>query len=149
MQISVPGHSTLSESVRVALLKSEELTTMAHDVQRELLGHAAYGDWLSAEIGNVGVFIDPDWVVSLHGRRLFECVVAMSVLISAIGQELSAPVAFKIRPQTSRWRDKSLVEILKEQARRDQIIRGAKWGLTILASAASGALLQWAVFGGQ
>ena len=148
LQISVPGYPTLREPVRVALLEGGELTAMTHDVQQELLGHAAYGDWLSAEIEDVGVFVSPDWVVSIHGKRLFECVVAMSVLMSAIGQELAVPVAFKLRPQTNRGHDQSLYEILKQQARRDQIVRGIKWGLTILASAAVGALMQWAVSGG-
>ena len=121
---------------------------MTHDAQQKLLGHAAYGDWLSAEIEDVGVFISPDWVVSIHGRRLYECVVAMSVLMSAIGQELEVPVTFKLHPQTSHGHDQSLYEVLQQQTRRDQIVRSTKWGLTILASAAAGALLQWAVFGG-
>ena len=148
LQISVPGYPTLSEPVRVALLAGEELTRMTHDAQQKLLGHAAYGDWLSAEIEDVGVFVSPDWVVSIHGRRLYECVVAMSVLMSAIGRELAVPVAFKLHPQTSRGHDQSLYEVLKQQTRRDQIVRWTKWGLTILASAAAGALLQWTVFGG-
>lgn len=148
LQISVPGYPTLSKRIRVALLEGEELTRMAHDAQQKLLGHAAYGDWLSAEIEDVGVFISPDWVVSIHGRRLFECVVAMSVLMSAIGQVLETPVAFKLHPQTSSGHDQSLYEVLKQQTRRDQIVRWTKWGLTILASAVAGALLQWAVFGG-
>ena len=121
---------------------------MAHDAQRRLLGHAAYGDWLSVEIEDVGVFVSPDWVVSIHGRRLYECVVAMSVLMSEIGQKLAVPVAFKLHPQTSRGHDQSLYEVLKQQARRDQIVRWTKWVLTILASASAGALLQWAAFGG-
>lgn len=85
LQVSVPGYPTLSEPVRVALLEGEELTGMTHDTQQKLLGHAAYGDWLSVEIEDVEVFVSPDWAVSIHGRRLHECVVAMSVLMSAIG----------------------------------------------------------------
>lgn len=148
LQISVPGHPTLNEPIRVALLEGEELTVMTHDAQQKLLGHAAYGDWLSAEIEDVGVFVSPDWVVSIHGRRLYECIVAMSVLMNSIGQELAVPVAFKLQPQTSGDRDKSLYEVLKQQARRDQIVRWTKWGLTILVSAVAGAVLQWAFLGG-
>ena len=148
LQISVPGYPTLSEPVRLTLTEGEELTRMAYDAQQRLLGHAAYGDWLSVEIEDVGVFVSPDWVVSIHGRRLYECVVAMSVLMSEIGQRLAVPVAFKLHPQTSLGHDQSLYEVLKQQARRDQIVRWTKWVLTILASASAGALLQWAASGG-
>ena len=120
---------------------------MPHSLQMRLLGQVAPWNWLTAQVQDSAVFIAEDWLVSIHGKKLIDCVSAMSVLLNSIGQELDAPVAVDLLIHQG-GDDEPLHRVLERQAKRDRVIGAIKWGATILVSAVVGALFQWLLFGG-
>ena len=91
--------------------------------------------------------ITEDWVVSIRGRKMINCVSAMSVLINSITEKLNSPVAVDLLTYES-GNGESLHLLLKRQERKERIVNAIKYVVTIALSAVSGALLQWWLSGG-
>ena len=86
-------------------------------------------------------------MVSIHAKKLIDCVSAMSVLISTISEELNAPVAVDLLTHENS-EGKSLHLILERQAQRERNLGTVKYMITIILSAGAGAFLQWLLLGG-
>ena len=96
---------------------------------------------MAAQIQDSAVIITKDWVVSIHGRKLIDCVSAMSVLINSISQEFNAPVEVNLLTHENGNGD-PLYLILERQAKRERILRVVLYVATIILSAVAGAALQ-------
>lgn len=148
LQLRVSGHPSLEQDTKEDVMNEETFEPLPHSSQIRLLGQVAPESWLAAQVQNSAVFISQDWTVSIHGKNLINCVAAMSVLISSVGQELRAPVGVSLISHPSN-RVEPLHLVLKRVDRRERIWGVIKWGATILISAGVGALIQWLIFGGR
>ena len=100
----------------------------------------------SIEFQETGILIKDDWNVVIYGRRLIDCVSAMCVLVSAVGQILGTPVTTGLITPTdanSSWLQRQLTR----ESRKTTALAVAKLSFTILVSAAAGALLSWFIGG--
>ena len=140
LKIMVADHPTLDQSIRESLMAGEAFRPLPHSLQRQLLGQVASGNWLTAQVQDTAVLITEDWVVSIHGKKLIDSVSAMTVLLNSIGQESGVPVTVDLINQNVS--DEPLHRALERESRKQRVLGVIKWGLTIIVSAAAGALLQ-------
>lgn len=147
VQLTVPGHATFEQPVRDALISGEGFKRLPHIASSRLLKpFPPNTEWLAIEIQEAAVFIKQDWGVVIYGKRLINCVSAMCVVVSAIGQRLEAPVTIGLLTPTDANRS-WLHRQLNRESRKTMALAVAKWSFTILASAAAGALLSWFIGG--
>ena len=146
LKLRVTGHASISGSTKEALWETDAFRPLPHSTQRKWLTMVPPAVWFSAEVQGSAVFISEDWVVSIYGKRLINCVAAMSTLLSTISHELGAPVAVSLLTPSIE-RDEPFHRVLKREASRNFIVGALKWGTTILVSGAAGALIQWFLLG--
>ena len=143
----VSGHPALIQADRAALMAVEVFRPLPHTMIARLLTRAAAGpNWLTAEIQGVAILISDDWVVSIYGEKLIDCISALCVLINSIGRELDSTVAIELLTPV-RKNDSPLYRQVERESKKSRVIAVTKWGLTIAASAIAGALLQWLLGG--
>ena len=148
VQLMVPGSPTLNQSTREALMAIEVFRPLPHSLIARLLARVVPGpNWLAVQVQNAAIFVADDWVVSIHGERLIDCVSAMFVLINSISREMDSSVEIQLLSPLNK-NDNPLYRPLEREAKRDRTVAAVKWGLTIIVSALAGALLQW-LFGGD
>ena len=148
LKLRVPGRPILNQSTKALLIEGEALSPLPHSLQARLPGPFVERNGLTAQVQNSAVFITEDWVVSIHGKDLMQCISAMSVLLNSISRELGESVEVDLLTQQNNKTDEPLHIELARQVRKDRIKAGLKWGITILASALAGALIQWLLMGG-
>ncbi len=126
----------------------EVFRPLPHTVIARLLAQVVPGtNWLPAQIQGAAVFVADDWVVSIHGEKLIDCVSAMCILINSINRELDSSVSIDLLTPLGK-NDNPLYRLLESELRRARAVALIKWGLTIIVIALAGALLQW-LFGGD
>lgn len=145
-KLTVPGIPLMDEGAKKHLLSEDALSPLAHSLRALIAGQAVPEGLFAAQVEQAGVFISDDWVVSVHARRIIQCVSAMAILLSSIGHHVSGSVEVQIL--TSQGKDEEILELsLQRDQRRGRIIGFMKWAGTILASAALGAFVQWLACG--
>lgn len=143
----VMGRPVLGQTDREILMAVEVFWPLPHTVIARLLTRAVAGpNWLAAEIQDVAVLMSDDWVVSIYGEKLIDCVSAMCVLINSISRELDSAVAIELLTPV-RKNDHPLYRQIERESKKSRAIAVVKWGLTIAASAIAGAFLQWLIGG--
>ncbi len=148
VQLRVPGHFVLRQTTRDALMAVEVFRSLPHTVIARLLAQVVPGtNWLTAQIQGAAVFVADDWVVSIHGEKLIDCVSSMCILINSISRELDSSVSIELLTPLGK-NDNPLYRQLERESKRARTRALIKWGLTIIVSALVGALLQW-LFGGD
>lgn len=144
----VTGRPLLEQADRETLMAVEVFRPLPHSVIARLLTRAVAGpNWLASEIQDAAVLISDDWVVSIYGEKLIDCVSAMCALINSISWELDSAVAIEMLTPVKK-NDHPLYRQMERESRRSRAMAAFKWGSTILASAIAGALLQWLLGGG-
>ena len=126
----------------------EVFRPLPHTVIARLLAHVVPGaNWLTGQIQGTAVFVADDWVVSIHGEKLIDCVSAMCILVNSISHELDSAVSIELLTPVGK-NDNPLYRQLERESKRTRSLAIVKWGVTIVVSALTGALLQW-LFGGN
>ncbi len=128
------------------LLSEEALVPLAHSLRARIHKQAVPDGLFAAQVEQTGVFISDDWVVSIHAKKIIQCVSAMAILLSSIGRQVSGSVEVEIL-SSQRDEVETLNRSLREEKRKGRIIAFGKWAGTILASAALGAFIQWLACG--
>ena len=146
LKISVSDYSTLNQHFKDSLMSLESFKPLSLSSQKKLLGEFVSENWLSAEVQNSGVFITPDWVVWIRGKKLIDCVSAMSVLLNSIGEELAAPVIVEVLSHQDKGGE-SLQRALNREAKIGWIKRSATWAATLLSGGVIGAVIERWIFG--
>ena len=151
LQLSVQRYGALDQSTRTALMSMEGFRPLPHTMRMDLLNQAAPNNWMTALVQECAIFVADDWVVSIHGEKLIQCVFAMSVLLNSIGQELGATVSIEVLTRLN-GDGEPLHRVLERQARNDRVKGYAKTVLTLLAGGFIGGfislLLTWVFSGG-
>ncbi len=146
-RLRVSGHPILGEEAKGKLLSGGVLGTLDHSLRARIPERAAPLGVLAAQVKHTGVFISDDWVVSIYGRRMIQCVSAMLALSSLIGRQLGESVNVEVSGLQS-GRDEPLEESVHRKEGWASFFGVIKWGTTILVSAAVGAFIQWMVCNG-
>ena len=148
VQFRIPGHPALEQATREALMDVEVFRPLPHTVIARLLAHVVPGtNWLTAQIQGAAVFVADDWVVSIHGEKLIDCVSAMCILINSVSRQLDSSISIDLLTPLGKG-DNLLYRQLERESKKARTVAVIKWGLTILISALAGASLQW-LFGGD
>lgn len=137
----------MDQTAKSQLLSGDALGTLEHSLRARIPPRAAPQGSLAVRVGETGVFISDDWVVSIHGRRLIQCVSAMLVLLDWIGQQLEATVEVRLSGLQN-GKNEQLESAVSRGEKCERWIAMAKWSVTILASVGLGALIQWLVCNG-
>ena len=138
MHVRVAGHATLDQSVKENLLADEAFSPLSNSLRGRLASNVNPGaNWLIAKVQETAVFIAEDWVISIHGAKLLNCVSAMCVVINAIGQKLHALVSIVLLNPLNK-RDNRLYSLLDDENRRERLKRLLVWVSTIAISALAG-----------
>lgn len=144
LRIRVSGHQTLDHAIRESLLAGEAFKPLTHSVQMRMFAQVLPSNLMTVQIQDSAVLIAEDWVVSIHGKKLIDCVSAMSVLINSISQRLNTPVEVDLLTHEN-GKGESLHKILDRQAQRERFFRVVIYLATIALSASAGVALQWLI----
>ena len=132
-------------------MAGEAFRPLPHTLQIGLLNQVAPGNWLTALVQECAVFIADDWVVSIHSKKLIQCVSAMSVILNSIGQALGAAVSIEVLTRLN-GDGEPFHRVLEHQAKTNRVKEYGKTGLTLLAGGFIGGfislLLTWVFSGG-
>ena len=148
VQLTVHSFLVLDQSARMTLRNSEVFSTLPiHRNQQVWRGPVPIEGCFTGQVQNCAVFISEDWIASIHGRRLIDCVSAMCAIVNALGQEFGTPVEIRL-PYYSGAPGNELYR----QLDREQITRRFRafglWIFTLLAGGLAGAFIQWLLGGG-
>ncbi len=147
LHVRVAGHATLDRSAKASLLADEALAPLSNSVRARLAANVnPGGSWLSAQVQGTAVFIAEDWVISIHGAKLLDCVSAMCIVLNVVGQQLDALVSIVLLTPLDK-NDNRLYSLLDSENRKARLRRVLLWGLTILIGALSGALISQLIGG--
>ena len=145
LHVRVAGHATLDPSVKESLLADEAFAPLSNSLKARLAGNVNPGvSWLSAQVQETAVFIAEDWVISIHGAKLLNCVSAMCVVINTIGQPLDTLVSIVLLNPLNKD-DNRLYSLLNRENKRARLKGVMVWGVTILASGIVGALIGYLI----
>lgn len=148
VQLRVLGYPALDELTRTRLTAGDWFPALPHSWEAQIWKTAMTGRIrLAVQVQESAVSLTDDWMVSIYGHRLINCVGAMFHLVSAIVAALGAPVTFELLNPISET-GIPLRRQLRRAARRRVALTAAKWILPILAGAGLGALIQWLIWGG-
>ena len=145
-KLTVPGHALLDDNVREFLQSEEAFAPLPHSLRGPVSDHGVPHGLFSVRVEQSRVFISNDWVVSIHARKLIQCVSAMAILLSTIGRRSDGAVEVEVL--TSQESKKETLErSLQMEKRKARFIGLCRWTGTILASVALGAFVQWLACG--
>lgn len=145
-KLTVPGHPLMDDMVKEQLLSEDALAPLAHSLRGPASDQLVPAGLFAVRVEQTRVFISNDWVVSIHAKKLIQCVSAMAILLSSIGRQLGEAVEVHIL--TSRGKDEETLEhSLRREEQKGRAIGFVKWAGTILAGAALGAFVQWMACG--
>lgn len=148
MQLRVLGYPALDEATRTRLTSGDWFPALPLSWEAQIWKTAVTGRIrLAVQVQESAASLTDDWVVSIYGRRLINCVGAMFDLVNVIVGTLEAPVTFELLNPISET-GIPLRRQLNREARGRAMRTAAKWGVPILAGAALGALIQWLIWGG-
>ena len=91
-KLTVPGHALLDDNVREFLQSEEAFAPLPHSLRGPVSDHGVPHGLFSVRVEQSRVFISNDWVVSIHARKLIQCVSAMAILLSTIGRRSDGAV---------------------------------------------------------
>ena len=150
LELTVPGCPAMDTSIREYLRNAEGFERLTHSMQKSVFGQVAPFGLFTAEIQGSAIVISEDWVVSIHGKKLINCVLALSVLLNVIGQRINAPVEVKVSPYQV-GSDEPLHRVIGRQAKRSTILGYIEKVVFALLGAALGVVLtlivQWIISG--
>ena len=148
VQLRVLGYPALDELTRTRLTSGDWFPALPHSWESQIWKTAMTGRIrLAVQVQESAASLTDDWVVSIYGHRLINCVGAMFDLVSAIVAALETPVTFELLNPIGET-DIPLRRQLHRAARRKTALTAVRWGLPILAGAVLGALIQWLIWGG-
>lgn len=142
LELNVAGRPLMDQIAREQLLAGGVLERLEHSLRAKLPRLVSAHGSLTAQVEQTAVFITDDWVVSIYGKRLLQCVSAMLVLSNEIQNRLGETIDIRLRGLQQDEGD-SLVQAVKAERRNGIILGSIKWAGTILISALAGAIVQW------
>ena len=147
--LTVDDHPVLDQNTRALLRSNKAFTALQPERAEQAWGGAVPGYiHFIAQAQGTAIFIKEDWVTTIQGRRLLDCVGGICAVINAIRQEFGMPVMVELSDSHYSNGDSLYLQLDRERARRRYRAIGL-WFLTILASGMAGALIQWIIGGGS
>jgi hypothetical protein len=145
--LTVHGIPILDQLGRTELRNSEVFGSLPiHRIHQVWRGPVPMQGCFVAQVQNSAVFISEDWIASIHGRRLIDCVSAMCAIVNAIGQEFGAQVEIRLPYHSGAPGNELYRQLDREQVTRRFRAFGL-WTFTLVASGLTGAFIQWLLGG--
>ena len=147
--ITVDGHPVLDQNTRALLRNNEAFKALQPDRAEQAWGGTVPGQvCFIAQAQETAIFITEDWVTTIRGRRLLDCVGGMCTVINALRQEFGTPVVVELSDTRYSSGNPLYLQLDRERTRRRYRTFGL-WLFTIVASGLAGALIQWLFWGGS
>ena len=143
-KMEMSGRPSMDQAARELLLAGDAVQPLAHSLRSRIPQRPTAQGSLEVMVAETATFITDDWVVSIHSKKLTQCVAAMVALLNCTSSQLGELPDVKLlglihRPVVS------LDKAIRQDKLKRNLLGAAKWGATILVSAGAGALLQWSI----
>ena len=149
LQLRIPGYPALDQPTRTALRNLEVFQTLPMNRAVQVWrGQIPTEVCLSAQVLDAAVFFTEAWEISIHGRRLRDCVGSMCAIVSALGKEFQVPIEMGMTEPSDTFGN----TLFRQLDRKEIMRRGvavAFWALTLIAGGLLGALVQRLLQGGS
>ena len=145
LQFRVQGYPTLDQTTRQELLASSDLSALPHGRIRQIWGSSVPNQFgLSVQVQQSAVFLTEDWVASIHGPKLIDCVGTMCGMVSTLDEVLGASVTIELLTAHNDGGN-TLYRQLDREKTVGRFRAAGFWVLTLGAGGLAGALAQWAI----
>ncbi len=147
VQFTVPDRQGLDDADRVALLDAEGMSALPPNRAEQAWGGPVPSQAsLIAMIQDSAVFVTKDWMVTIRGNKLIDCVAGMCAFLNVLSQQLGTPVGVEL--SNTHYRS---LRPLYRQLDRERTIRQWRsigiWVVTIVCGAMLGAAISWVIQG--
>ena len=145
VQFTMDGHPVLDQQTRVLLRNNEAFKPLPAERAEQAWGGPVPSQvCFSAQTQESAIFITEDWVATIRGRRLIDCVGGMCAVINALRQEFGTPIEVELSDSHFSGDNSLYRQLDRERAKRRYGAIGL-WLFTIVVSGFVGALIQWII----
>lgn len=143
LQLRVQGLPNLDDATRNTLIATGGYSALPLRRVSQIWHGSVPGQLrLSLNVQGAAVFVTDDWVVSIHGKRLIDCVGSLCAIVSTLDSAFNASVTIDLLT-TSRVNDaKALFRQLDRERTLGRVKSVFVWAFTLLAGGLLGALIQ-------
>ena len=146
--LTVDDRPLLDENTRVLLRNNDAFKVLQPDRAEQAWGGTVPGHiCFIVQAQETAIFITEDWVTTIRGRRLLDCVGGMCAVINVIRQEFGIPITVELSDSHYSRGNSLYAQLDQERVRRRYRAFGL-WFFTIVVSGLAGALIQWVLGGG-
>jgi hypothetical protein len=101
---------------------------------------------MSINVHGAAVFITDDWITSIYGRRLIDCVGASCAIVSVLGEVCGASVTVNLLTTHGVGDETSLERQLERERKQAWLWAGVRYTLTLIFGSGLGVLIQYLLF---
>ena len=143
LQLRVQGRALLDQSAKEILIATWEFSPLLLKRISEIWKSSAPNEIrVSINVHGTALFITEDWVVSIHGKRLIECVGALCVLLSSLESAFHVPVSVDLLTPQSARDDSNLYKQLDRERRLGRVRGAMFWAITLVVGGLIGVISQ-------
>lgn len=141
-QLVMQDHPMMDDESKGLLMAGDVLGALEPSLHRKLPQQVTARGSLTAQVEQTAIFVTDDWVVTICGKRLLQCVSAMLILKGWVERQLEKPTDIRLLGLRQGKGD-DLDEAVRRDRRKEKTISIAKWVGGPLLGALVGFFLQW------